>query len=62
MISKVDLHDFWEITKALYGNGGTSEAEPIVVRLLVDAVSTGTVATPPPADGAVATPESVIGA
>jgi hypothetical protein len=48
MISKVDLHDFWEITRALYGNGRTSDAEMAVVRQLLDAMFTPAVTAPGP--------------
>ena len=62
MISKVDLHDFWEITRALYGNGCTSEAELAVVQLMLDGVSTETATAPAPADGAAAVPQRAIAA
>ena len=62
MISKVDLIDFWEITRALYGNGESSEAEMAVVRLLVDTADTGITPTATPADGALAARESALAA
>ena len=53
MISKIDLHDFWEITRALYGNGRTSDAEMAVVRQMLDAMFTPAVTAPtPPASSA----------
>ena len=54
MISKLDLRDFWEINKSLYGNGGTSEAELALIRLLLDAVFPETGTTPAAVDGAAA--------
>lgn len=62
MISKVDLIDFWEITRALYGNGESSEAETAVGRLFVDTADTGVTTTASPADGALAAGESAIAA
>ena len=62
MISKVDLHDFWEINKALYGNGSTSEAELALIRLLLDTAFTNTVTVRAPADGAAAAPKPAMAA
>jgi len=62
MISKVDLHDFWEITRALYGNDRTSDGEMAVVLQLLDAVSTDTVTTSAVVGGSGAAPAPKIAA
>jgi hypothetical protein len=62
MISNVDLIDFWEITRALYGDGESSEAEQALIRPLLDAALTKTATVRAPGDGAAAAPKPAMAA